>query len=563
MTKTPFGDFLVQKQILTQKQLKDLLLLQKTTNEKIGKILVQKNFLDKQTYLKYLAEYLKVPLVDLTQYIPVAKTTAKLPENYARHFQAILLEESGDELLVGIVDPANIFATDELTRILGKPIKLALVEEEELHHKLDQVYRRTEEITDYAKKLNLELNAPENITTETELKQTDYAVENLISSVFADAEQIGASDVHIEPAEKVLRIRLRVDGVLQEQVISTSEKNIANALSQRLKLMAGLNITERRLPQDGGFSVTVRSTKLDVRLSTMPTIFGESIVMRLLRPTSELLDLSKIGMQPKMLEHFRKLIKYPNGIILVTGPTGSGKTTTLYGVLNEINSPEKKIITVEDPVEYKLERINQVQVNQQIDLTFARVLKSILRQDPNIILVGEIRDKETASIALRAALTGQLVLATLHTNDAASTTIRLIDIGVESYLVAATVRAVLSQRLVRQICNVCRAPHTLLPHEEVFIKTFTGSEKVSNLNFSAGKGCPHCNYTGYQGRTGVYELLELSQEMLEALRRNLTNEFMRLANRDKIVSTTLIENALELAKEGITTISEVSRLAGE
>lgn len=566
MPPSSFGDFLVDANVITKDILNHVLSLQKSSNEKIDKILIAQGYLDSLTVAKYLSEYLRIPLVNLVQYSINPTVVNKLPESYARRFQAILLEENQDNsVLIGMVNPADIFAIDELARVLGKSVKPVLVEEIELARKLNLIYRRTEDITDFAKKLDKELQTIEDNSTEKkDIQKTDYAVEKLIESLFADAEQIGASDIHIEPAESVLRVRMRVDGLLQEQIIATREKNIANALSQRLKLMSGLNIAEKRLPQDGGFSVSVRSTLLDVRLSTMPTVYGESIVMRLLRPNSKLLNLDSIGMPSSILKRFRQLIKSPHGMILVTGPTGSGKTTTLYGALAEINEITRNIVTVEDPVEYRIERINQIQINPQIGLTFARVLKAILRQDPNTILIGEIRDQETASIALRAALTGQLVFATLHTNDAPSTAIRLIDIGVEGYLVAATVRAVLSQRLVRHICPNCCTPYILSASEEVFIKNFLpeNNPHIKNISFKTGTGCSHCNYSGYQGRIGVYELLEFNKEMLEALRRNATSEFMQLANKSR-TSTTLIDNVMELAAQGITTVSEVLRLAGE
>jgi len=574
MSKISIGEFLVNANVITQEQLDKASELQRNSDarEKIGDVLVQANYLDKKTYLKYLAKYLQVPFIDLAHYKTKSELIAKLPENYARKFLAIFLDEEDDggggvTGLVGMVDPSDIFATDELARVLVRPIKFALVEEDELRHKLDSIYRRTSEISAFAEELAKELKDKKVIAPDENVRQSDYVVEKLIESLFIDAVQVGASDIHIEPAENVLRVRLRVDGLLQEQTLPFQEKSIAIALSQRLKLMAGLNIAEKRLPQDGGFNISVRSMPLDVRLSTMPSLFGESIVMRLLRRSGNIIDLNKIGMSKKMLANFRQLIKRPHGIILVTGPTGSGKTTTLYGALSEINDVAKKIITVEDPVEYKIERFIQVQINPQIDLSFAKVLKSILRQDPNIILIGEIRDQETASIALRAALTGQLVFATLHTNDAASTAIRLIDIGVEGYLVAATVRAVLAQRLVRRVCNVCTAPYELSNHEKVFIKTFvadaTGDRECELPLFSAGAGCVHCNYSGYQGRVGVFELLEFDTEMLEALRCNNADKFARLASKNKMTTSVLVVNALELAKQGITTVAEVMRLAGE
>jgi len=349
---------------------------------------------------------------------------------------------------------------------------------------------------------------------------------------------------------------------LQEQVISIAEKrHIALALAQRLKLMSGLNIAEKRLPQDGRLDITIHDTKLDIRLSTMPTQFGESIVMRLLNKSAKILTLDNIGMPPETLQTFRRLIRIPYGMILVTGPTGSGKTTTLYGALTEINDVTKNIVTIEDPIEYTVERANQVQIKTQIDLSFARVLRAVLRQDPNVILVGEIRDQETATIALRAALTGHLVFATLHTNDAASTAIRLIDIGVESYLVAATVRAIIAQRLARRICSSCSTAYQPNEQEISFFTALFG-DVFKQSTFNYGRGCAHCNFTGFKGRIGVFELLELDATMRESLRRKDAHNFSQtVANNRK--TPDLLSSAFEMAQQKITTLGEVMRLAGE
>lgn len=555
------GGMLVEAGVITPQQLEEALALQKTSQEKLGKILVQSGYVDNKTFLKYFAENLQIPLIDLTQYKVQPEVTVKLREHYARRFQAILLEENEDSVVVGLVDPLDIFATDELARILGKPLKLALVDENDLHRTLDLIYRRTTEITGLAAQLDTEMQEALAQGDEAD-KETDTAVSRLVQSMFEDAVQVGASDIHIEPAENVLRIRLRVDGVLQEQTIATEETRIAHAISQRLKLMAGLNITEKRLPQDGGFQSTIRGTTLDVRLSTMPTQYGESIVMRLLSKTGSSFSLNGVGMPEPMLERLRQLIRIPYGLILVTGPTGSGKTTTLYGALAEINDVAKNIITIEDPVEYRLERVNQVQVNSALGLTFARVLRATMRQDPNIILIGEIRDQETAAIGLRAALTGHLVLATLHTNDAASTAIRLIDIGIEGYLVAATLRAALAQRLVRRICDSCRVPYQCSQHEMNFLANFLDINNLAKYNFSYGKGCTNCNGTGFHGRIGVFELLEFDGPMLDALRRTDTQSFMQLVKTNRKFPT-LLANTIDLASRGITTVGEIFRVAGE
>jgi MSHA biogenesis protein MshE len=475
-----------------------------------------------------------------------------------------LLEEDtkGNYFLVGMIDPQDIFAIDELQHALSKKVKPALITERDLAHIIDLIYRRDTDIKKLAGDLLTELQtSATQLGEEVAIKQADTSIAKLIDSLFEDAIQVNASDIHIEPTETFLRIRLRVDGLLQEQIIPTKEKYIANAISQKLKLLANLNISERRLPQDGSFNVKIRGMNIDVRLSTMPLQFGESIVMRLLNQSANLLHLSALGMPTDMTSRFSELIKLPRGIILVTGPTGSGKTTTLYGALSEINDVAKNIITIEDPIEYRIDRLNQVQVNSALGLTFARILRASLRQDPNVILVGEIRDQETASIALRAALTGHLVFATLHTNDAVSTIIRLVDIGVENYLVAATVRAALAQRLVRRICDSCTEDYSPTPRETIFLSSILGN-KINDIKPRYGKGCTNCNFSGYKGRTGVYELLEFEPNMLEALRRNDTDSFYKIVSQSRKTKN-LLENALDLAAQGITTIEEVIRVAGE
>jgi MSHA biogenesis protein MshE len=557
------GDMLVSKKLITQEQLKRALKKQPTLGKKLGTVLIESGAIDEKTFLQFLSQQTNLPYVELAHYDIDKDIAHLLPEKYARHFQAILLAEEDGQYIIGMVDPLDIFATDEIYTILKKPLKLAIVGEKELLYTLDQLYRRTDEITDFAGKLASELQQlPGARSNEDSAEQADPAVLNLLNSVFEDAIQVGASDVHIEPAENILRIRLRVDGLLQEQIIPLANNHeIPFALAQRLKLMAGLNIAEKRLPQDGRFEITVRNLKIDIRLSTMPSQHGEVIVMRLLNKSNKILDLNTTGMPQAMLERFRKLIRTPYGMILVTGPTGSGKTTTLYGALSEINEVTKNIVTIEDPVEYQLERANQIQVNSQIGLTFARILRSILRQDPNIILVGEIRDQETASIALRAALTGHLVFATLHTNDAASTATRLVDIGIESYLVASTVRAILAQRLVRRICTYCSAPHKPTKQEISFATELFG-DAIKQAEFHSGAGCTHCNFTGFKGRIGVFELLELDSEMREALRTKNTNNFVQTVAKNR-TSPSLLNNAFELACQGIIALSEVMYIAGE
>ena len=393
---------------------------------------------------------------------------------------------------------------------------------------------------------------------EAGAEEGDATVVKLLRSIFEDAVQVRASDIHIEPDENVLRIRQRVDGVLHEQIVK--EKRISSPLVLRLKLMAGLNISEKRLPQDGRFSLIVKERKLDIRVSTMPIEYGESVVLRLLDQTGGVTHLDEVGMPKEMLVTFRRLIHLPHGLILVTGPTGSGKTTTLYGALQELNKAGNKIITVEDPVEYRLQRINQVQINSKIELDFARVLRAALRQDPDIILVGEIRDGETAEIALRAAMTGHLVLSTLHTNDALSSALRLVDMGTEGFLAASSLKAIVAQRLVRRLCDNCSIDYEPNTNEKAWLEVKVGNSKAHSLTLKSAKGCHHCNNSGYRGRIGVFELLVLNEEMSDALRREDSFEFIKMARKSKDY-VPLVIAALNYAAEGITSLSEVFRVA--
>jgi MSHA biogenesis protein MshE len=554
------GELLVKKQIITADQLQIALGVQKKSGEKIGKILIDLGFVPEKIFLQLLAEQLQIPFIELSRYELKHDFSRQLPESYARQFHVILLAEDQNGFLVGMEDPLDVFAIDEIALALKRPVTAVLVSHGELNVALDLIYRRTEAISDFAEKLNIELKGFQPSTREEgEKKQSDTAVSNLLYSLLEDAVQVGASDIHIEPAENILRIRMRVDGILQEQVIE--EKSIASALSQRLKLMAGLNMAEKRIPQDGHLNVLIRNLPIDIRLSTMPVQYGESVVLRLLNKASQILTLEAIGMNEEMLRKFRKLIHLPYGLILVTGPTGSGKTTTLYSALTEVNDVKKNIVTIEDPVEYRLDRINQIQVNADIGLTFARILRSTLRQDPNIILVGEIRDQETASIALRAALTGHLVLASLHTNDAASAPLRLIDMGVENYLVAATMRGVLAQRLVRRVCSSCSADYVPTEQEKIFFSE-DYRQILETTKFRKGIGCSHCGNTGYKGRLGIFELLDFDVNMIDAVRNGtVANHVHTLTKEHKFKN--LVANAFDFACRGATTLNEVLRLAGE
>jgi MSHA biogenesis protein MshE len=556
--KIRIGDLLVQNGVLTEPQLMEALDKQKQTRQKLGKTLVTMGYVKEQQFLEFLSQQLNIPLVELNHYAFNQEDVLRLPETQARRFRALVLKEDVDHFLVGMSDPMDIFAFDELQRALPKPIEIAVVSEAQLLQSMDLLYRKTSDIEDLADQLNEEIAEDAfDLAALTATDEVDVPVVKLLKSLFEDAVQVGASDIHIEPDETVLRIRQRIDGVLHEHVMK--EKRIASALVLRLKLMASLNISEKRLPQDGRFNINVKGHSVDVRMSTLPIQFGESVVMRLLDQSGGVIGLDKVGLPERMLPRLRKMINVPHGLLLVTGPTGSGKTTTLYGALNELNSHQKKIITVEDPVEYRLPRINQVQVHPKIGLDFSSVLRATLRQDPDILLVGEIRDKETAEIALRAAMTGHFVLSTLHTNDAVSSAMRLTDIGIEGYLAASALNGILAQRLVRKICDNCTQHYHPTGSEQLWIDARQEELGLDDIELKKGRGCTYCNNTGYKGRTGIFELLEINEAMADALRRDDSAAFTIAAKTDPHYKP-LVYSALELAIEGVTSLDEVFRV---
>ncbi len=558
--KIRLGDLLVEKGLISDEQLQHALGEQKKLGRKLGGTLIELGMIDENSLLNLLASQLNIPLIDINNYNYSNEVAKLLPESIARRYRALVLEDRDKDYLVAMADPTDIYALDEIQSKLNKPVSQAIVRETALLENFDLVYRRTDEISALASELGQDLS--ETATDLNELLQTEMTeapVAKLLQSIFEDAVQVGASDIHIEPDQHVIRIRQRVDGVLQEQVMQ--ETQIAPAVVVRLKLMCGLNISEKRLPQDGRFHVLVNNRDIDVRLSTMPVQYGESVVMRLLDQTKGALDLEVLGMPPDLLHRFRKNFHLPNGMILVTGPTGSGKTTTLYAALSELNVRESKIVTVEDPVEYRLDRISQVQVNPRIGLTFAGVLRSALRQDPDIIMVGEMRDAETVEIGVSAAMTGHLVLSTLHTNDTISTATRLMDMGVEGYLLASTLRTIIAQRLVRRVCQSCGEDYTPTEFEAGWLRDDLLID-VSRYQYKKGRGCKQCGETGYQGRMGVYELLDMNAELAEKLRHDDSQGFVEAAERAPGYQP-LVMVAHEHAVNGLTTIEEMLRLAGE
>lgn len=552
------GEALLAQGWLTPKQLSDALKEQRNSGQRLGQVLIDNGFVNDEQIAKVLAIQQNLPYVDLKHYNLQREKARKLDELQARKFRAVLLEDRPDTYLVAVADPYNLAAQDALSSVLQRPIEYVVVSNDQLGAAIDRIYLKDEQLTEFARAIETDIERDHNIVNlnriSSAVDDADAPVVKLLQSVFREASHMRASDIHFEAQEKKLLVRFRIDGALRTQV--EAELKIAPPLVVKLKLMAGMDIAEKRLPQDGRITVkTDDARQLDIRMSTLPTQYGESVVLRILMQSQGMKDLESSGLPEEMYKRFLHAVSTPNGIVLATGPTGSGKTTTLYGALSKLNNPEVKILTCEDPVEYRISGINQVQVNEKIGLTFPIVLRSFLRQDPDVLLVGEIRDSETAEIATRAAMTGHLVLSTLHTNDAVSTPSRLMDMGIPGYMIATTLRAVLSQRLLRLVCTECAQPYELSADEQAWIRRYFG-DIPSDVKLQHGTGCPHCNGTGFRGRIGIFELLEMTKELALALHSGDPIHFEAVA-RAQIGQQSLMHNGFKLAFEGRTTVSEV------
>jgi MSHA biogenesis protein MshE len=555
------GDVLVEHGTISAEQLATALTEQRRSGRKLGRVLADLGFVSESTLHELLAKHLEVPFVDLKHARIDREAVKLLPEPLARRYRALVLLQDARGLLVGMADPSDLHAYDELRSKLKLPIRLALVGEADFLKTLDAVYRHTDEIATLAEAVRDDLQQGEVDLEQLSAEESspDAPVLKLLQTMFNDAMKARASDIHIEPGENVLRIRLRVDGVLQQQIIEG--RRVASALVTRLKLMCGLDIAEKRLPQDGRFTIRVQDAAVDVRLATMPTTHGESVVMRLLSQSATLQSLEKLGMTAATEVRFRRLVERNAGMMLVTGPTGSGKTTTLYAALNHINKPGVKVITVEDPVEYRMDGITQVQVLSKIGLDFARVLRTALRQDPDIILVGEIRDRETVEIALRGAMTGHFVFSTLHTINAIATVNRLLDMGAPGYMIAAAVNGIVAQRLVRRVCADCTQPTTPSVNQIAWLAACRPGLNLGAQKFMAGAGCTYCNLTGYRGRVAVYELLELDRTLADAVGRGDLEGFARAA-RGSAGYLPLAQGAIDYALAGVTSLAEAMAVGG-
>lgn len=564
MAQRKLGQILVDLGYLNEDQLWDVLEEQKQSGgEIIGQVAKRMGLVTEEQITEALAEQFGMPVINLSETTIPPKVLELVPETMASVYKIMPVSLMDNVLTVAMADPQNLAALDDLRNFLGYDVRgavssLAEVEEAiERHYAeseddMENLMDQLEEIETGTKSLTTS-TGPIDISGEDEITGS-HPIRKLLNMVMLLAIKDHASDIHFEPFEDEFKIRVRADGVLYEMV--PPPRHLAAAIVSRVKVMANLDIAERRLPQDGRIELNVGGNPVDLRVSVLPTMFGEAVVMRVLDRTVVQLDLNKIGMDPDTLSRFREMIFRPNGIVLVTGPTGSGKTTTLYSALNELNDIETKLITTEDPIEYDIDGLIQVPINSDIDVTFAAALRAILRHDPDKILVGEIRDFETAEIAIQSALTGHLVFSTLHTNDAPSAVTRLRDMGVPAFLITATVEAVLAQRLIRKICVECRTEFE--PSDELLMELQLPLERARQYKFYYGKGCQRCNNSGYKGRTGIYELLEVNDDIRDMVASNSSVDEMRNLARSHGM-TTLREAGLKLIFDGVTTIDEVVR----
>ena len=549
--KMRLGDILIEAGILTIDQLEDALVLQKQKNKKLGELLIDEKILTEEQILGVLEYQLGIPYVDLNKYYIDPKAPKIISESLAKKHNLIPIGMNRGKLMLAMSDPLDMIATDDIRITTGLELDLVISSKNDIKKAINIYYDSTE----------LAEKAVEEFKSQSDVQEIDDDIEDediinapmvrLVNTIISQAVRSKASYIHIEPFEKNVRIRYRVDGELKE--VMSPAKSTHSALVTRIKIMGKMDISEKRIPQDGRVETIIENHAIDMRISVLPTVYGEKIVIRLLDRNAIIVGKEELGFTPHNLELFDKIIKAPEGIILLTGPTGSGKSTTLYTILKELNQINKNIITVEDPVEYRLNGVNQVQVNTKAGLTFASGLRSILRQDPDIVMVGEIRDAETAQIATRAAITGHLVLSTLHTNDTASSISRLIDMGIETYMVSSSVMGIIAQRLVKKICTKCKESYEATKEELHFL----GTDEPVTLH--KGKGCNACSGTGYSGRTAIHEVLVMDREI-----RNLINEKKSIDEIKDIARTkglkTLNESCRDLVLSGTTTMEQLIKI---
>ncbi|AKL95270.1 type IV pilus assembly protein PilB [Clostridium aceticum] len=547
------GDILVSSGLITEEQLKIVLDLQKKRGKKLGELLIEEGFVTENQIIEVLEFQLGVPHMNLNKYYISPTAPKKISENLARKHLIIPINIIGEKLIVAMADPLNLLAIDDVKLATGLDVDIVIATTNDILNAINK-YFDNREVAEQAIEEFTTQQKPQEIDDKDSQLENDInnaPVVKLVNTIISQAVKNKASDIHIEPFEKNVRIRYRIDGDLKE--IMTPAKSTHSAIVTRIKIISKLDISEKRIPQDGRVEVTIEKRPIDMRISVLPTVYGEKVVIRLLDRGSIVIKKEQLGFTEQNLKLFNSIMKSPEGIVLVTGPTGSGKTTTLYTMLQELNQIDKNIITVEDPVEYRLDGINQVQVNTKAGMTFAAGLRSILRQDPDIIMVGEIRDVETAQIAVRAAITGHLVLSTLHTNDTASSIARLIDMGVDTYLVSSAVVGVIAQRLIKKVCVHCKTPYQPTEEEKLML------HQEGELLLYKGKGCNACNNTGYLGRTAIHEIMPVNREIRNLINRNGESDLIK----DKALEAgmlTLFESCRLLVFKGITTIDELLRV---
>jgi type IV pilus assembly protein PilB len=560
--KQRLGDLLVQTGVITSEQLGQALEEQKRSGLRLGNILVKKGYFTEHNLIEVLEFQLGIPHVVIAKRQIEAEVLALVPENLVKKYKVFPVEKKQNRLILGMLDPTDVFAIDDLRLTLKMDIQPVIVTEGDLNQAINKYYGISSSVKEVFKDLDVEIEelTPEEPPDETQAAIDEAPIVRLVNLVITQGVKVRASDIHFEPTEKEVVIRYRVDGRLKQEM--TSPRNTQAAIISRVKIMSGMNIAEKRVPQDGRIQMKVEGMAIDLRVSSIPTVFGEKIVMRILYKGNILTKMENLGFLPDTLEIFRKVYNQPHGIILVTGPTGSGKSTTLSAVLNELNSPDANLMTVEDPVEYQIPGVNQVQVNVKAGLTFAMALRAFLRQDPDIIMVGEIRDRETAQIATQAALTGHLVLSTLHTNDAPGSINRLVDMGIEPFMAASTVVAILAQRLIRGVCPNCKTPYRLAPDAPLYpvVTNALGDFPPDRLIFYWGKGCRQCNNTGYSKRLAIHEVLVMNSELRSLVTQNVPAGVLKEA-AVRAGMRTLFQDGLVKALEGRTTIEEVVKAA--
>ncbi len=572
MAKKRIGDLLIERGLITDNELKFALDMQKQTHEKLGEVLINNKIVTPENMAKTLAVQLEVDYIDLNNISIPSELTQLVKRNTAKQNHLVPVQKQGDTLFVAMDDPLNYYALDEVRKATNLKVVPLIATNVAVERSINTLYgneNANQAIADFKKELGINETAEQ---AETTISSYDYVISSgvvggegegaptirLVNSIIERAVQEHASDIHFEPREHEMDVRMRIDGIMRD--ILKVPKDVTTAVIARVKTMAGMDVAERRVPQDGRFAVSVLNKSIDMRVSTLPIAWGEKIVCRLLDKSNTDIDKEMLGLTPDDMEKYEKLIHYKNGVMLLVGPTGSGKTTTMYAMLNELNTRDVNLVTLEDPIEYNLDGLNQVQINPKINMTFASGLRAILRQDPDIVSVGEIRDGETAEICMRAALTGRFVMSTIHTNDAVGAIDRLEDIGVEPYLVSATLRGVISQRLVRRVCPYCAEEYT--PQRDEIEKL--GIKIEPGTKFKFGKGCQHCYNTGYSGRIGVFEIMMVTPALRELIYKKAGRKAIEEElKKPEYKFTSLKEAGAKLVLQGVTTAYEVMRITNE